>query len=247
MLDAQLEERYGYGMESWDHQTFNLAEGRGFRTTYGVGDGQRASVEARVGLGSNEALADIDYQTIKVDDPRLPVLLGGEFTSGLTLVHLHISNRPSGPGVTQTDLRRSGMVALLRDWAKVARRFQLGESFDDDLEGLVDLPGEEDLFTAIRESTRRVSAALNSPTDPASPRRRRGRDEAEAALHAVVARYRELTDREHPDRSPRQTLAAEFGYHEAHIGRLLVKARRRVPPLLGPAAPGKAGELKEEK
>lgn len=65
----------------------------------------------------------------------------------------------------------------------------------------------------------------------------------EDLLRQVAAAYKEAVERGDP--KPRVTLALQFGYSAAHIGRLLVEARRPRngrPPLLGPAAPGKAGE-----
>jgi len=64
---------------------------------------------------------------------------------------------------------------------------------------------------------------------------------AEELLQQVADAYREAIAAGDP--SPRNTLASRFSYTNAHVGRLLVLARRPRdgrPPLLGPARPGPA-------
>lgn len=232
---------YGYGMSGWQVSPYGN-ERLGFRVSYGGERADRTVVTASTGYGT--VLPDEDYQSVELNDPRLTFTARGEFADGLQLVHLQLSKRPDGPSITQGSLRQAGIIAELRTWARVARRMQHGV-VDEGLRGLLefDLPSDTDLHQAVTASEDRVDRWLKKSPKPS--KRRKSREEAEATLRRVVDRYKALVALGDP--SPRLTIAAEEHYTPEHIGRLLVKARNRKPPLLGPAAPGKAGETKDAK
>jgi hypothetical protein len=132
--------------------------------------------------------------------------------------------------VTFADLRRP-VITAVRQWEAFAReaacRILAGEPEPE--------PGPRGPAEALR--------MLVYGTSRGPGTRRRGTD-GERLLRDVTAAYRQLLAAGDP--APRLALAAQFGYSVDHIGRLLVKARRPRngrPPLLGPATPGKAGEV----
>lgn len=135
--------------------------------------------------------------------------------------------------VTTADLRMPAIIKALSAWHAV------GQAIASQI--LNGVPVERTIIDATTptEALRMLSFAAAKPRGQA---RRRGLAH-EDLLRQVAAAYKEAVERGDP--KPRVTLALQFGYSAAHIGRLLVEARRSrndQPPLLGPAAPGKAGE-----
>jgi hypothetical protein len=135
--------------------------------------------------------------------------------------------------VTPAMLRRLPAVRALQQWQTIGREVarQILDSIPEQEIRIDGLSATE----ALRILT---AAARNTP----EPRRRRG-SSREELIREVAQAYREAVAGGDP--APRATLADRFGYSRAHIGRLLVAARRTrsgQPPLLGPAQRGKAGE-----
>jgi len=135
--------------------------------------------------------------------------------------------------VTTAHLRMPAIIKALTAWHAV------GQAIASQV--LKGTPVERTVIDATTptEALRMLSFATAKPRAHA---RLRGAAR-EDLLRQVAAAYKEAVERGDP--KPRVTLALQFGYSAAHIGRLLVEARRPrngQPPLLGPAAPGRAGE-----
>lgn len=136
--------------------------------------------------------------------------------------------------VTTADLRMTAVIRALREWHKVGQ-----EITSQVLSGV---PVERTVIDAA--SPTEALRMLSNTARPRAQERLRGPAQEEL-LREVAAAYKEITAQVPPDPKPRVTLALRFGYSPAHIGRLLMQARRPrhgLPPLLGPAQPGKAGE-----
>lgn len=206
---------------------------RGFRIEYSVGRPEKACVDIEIGFGP---LVDADHQSIELDDPRLAFTVGGDFSDALTLMHLRFNARAGGKGLQQNEIRKGGVVSVLRSWAKVARTIKRSE-IDELLANMsLSVQGEHDFDSVITKTEEHLAKLI--PTEPSRTRSRRRGEDANELLERVVARYRELIAQGHP--TPRKQISEEENYHSAHIGRLLVKARKQ--GLLGPARVGKAGE-----
>lgn len=78
---------------------------------------------------------------------------------------------------------------------------------------------------------------------PSRPATRISPRETAELMRQVVEEYRAAVTARHP--APTQAVAAKLGYSRAHIGRLLVQARRE--GLLAPALPGRPGEAPPKK
>jgi hypothetical protein len=131
--------------------------------------------------------------------------------------------------VRTADLRRLPAISTLRQCEAMAR-----EAARQILAGVP----EEDIVistAAPAEALRALHRAARKPARQVA----RGQERAEL-LARVAAAYRKAVDDGNP--VPREALARQLGYSRAHIGRLLMAARKAQPPLLGPARPGKAGE-----
>lgn len=157
----------------------------------------------------------------------------GTFSSTGRLRQMEIETVGDGSEISVADLRRPGMVRVLREWAVIGRRVA------------------EQLIRGVALEKTVIDA--KSPTealrmvDQAEARRRpakvRRGSEHEDMIRQVVAAYKEEIAA--GNSRPRIALARRFGYTPEHIGAMLVKARKSrngEPPLLGPARPGKAGE-----
>jgi hypothetical protein len=134
--------------------------------------------------------------------------------------------------ITTAVLRQLPAVRVLKSWEvvgrEVARQILAGVPED---EIVIDGIGPTEALRML------VSAADRTPAT-----RRRGA-QREDLIRQVAEAYREAVDSGDP--KPRATLAARFGYSGAHVGRLLVDARRTrdgQQALLGPALRGRAGE-----
>lgn len=106
---------------------------------------------------------------------------------------------------------------------------------------LAGVPKHEIVINGL-DATEAMRMLMQSAGRSAAPQRKLGRDR-EDLIRAVAGAYRVAV--EAGDEHPRQTLAAAYHYTPAHIGRLLVAARRErngQPPVLGAALRGKAGE-----
>jgi len=134
--------------------------------------------------------------------------------------------------ITTTELRKPSLLRSLKQWEVVGRGYAR--------QILAGVPEHEIKIDGLT-ATQALRALAWSPRQRPVKRARGGR--REELLRHVVAEYRQLVADGDP--APRTTLASKFGYSPAHVGRLLVAARRErdgQPPLLGPALRSKAGE-----
>lgn len=167
---------------------------------------------------------------VEVDDPSLPHLVFGTVTPGGRLERFSLRARQAGE-ISASDLRTPGLVQTLRQAAILMQMAAPGGVMN-----MTALPAEG---RTLREAARRATRAA-SRIKPKRPGRRVRGAAAEALVEQVAVMYREQVAMGNP--SPRQAIKDELGYSPEYIGRLLVKARRHDPPLLGPAVRGKAGE-----
>lgn len=185
----------------------------------------------RVGLGSHwpEIMVGIRPN-------RGAIEVRGTFSTTDRLRELEFSAVTDSAEVTAADLRWSGAVRALREWASVGReltdQIRAGKSPD---QTVFDAHTPTEALRILSQSAvrRRPSAIRRGPA-------------FEQLLREVADAYRAAIDAGDP--KPRVTLAARFGYSNAHIGWLLTQARKSRngrSPLLGPAQPGKAGEQPE--
>jgi hypothetical protein len=149
-----------------------------------------------------------------------------------------IAVEATGPDeeVTSSALRGPTLISALKELNAMGRDLaQQMLNGVDQRKTVVDAkPATDALRALLFTATRRTAAT-----------RRRGAD-AEALIRDVADAYRDLVAQGDPQ--PRETLRLRFGYSNAHIGRLLTQARKPrngKPPLLGPARPGKAGEIED--
>jgi hypothetical protein len=134
--------------------------------------------------------------------------------------------------ISVADLRKASLLGSLKQWEVVGRRYA---------HQILDGVPEREISVDGLSATQALRALAWSPRQRPVKRARGSR--REDLLRQVADAYREAIDDGDP--APRTTLATRFGYSPAHIGRLLVAARRErngQPPLLGPAHPGRAGE-----
>lgn len=174
--------------------------------------------------------------TVNIRPRGSGLTVSGYFRKDGTLEAVQI-NAAAGHEITATDLRQLSSVRMLKEWDLVAR--ELRRQID---EGTYKQDTKVDAAPAA-EMLRALNARRSTRTQG---KRKRGA-EAEAVLEEIVAAYREALAVNDP--KPRMTLAKRFGYSAEHIGYLLSQARKSrngKPPLLGPAAPGKAGEVTDD-
>ena len=137
--------------------------------------------------------------------------------------------------VTAADLRNLSSVRTLKSWEVVGR-----EMCRQILAG-VEVPEFD--ATSPTAALRELSYQASRQDKPVGVAKGKRGAAVEQRLRQVVDAYREAVAAGDP--RPRQTVALKFGYSGEHVGRLLSQARKPRdgrPPLLGPAAPGKAGE-----
>lgn len=137
--------------------------------------------------------------------------------------------------IVQKDLRSLPFASLVKQWAAVAREYQVaclqrrqnGEEVDSNIfRDLLLYSGDEEALRATREAVARFAARRPY-------RRASTNEESEDVLRQVVEAYKDAVER--GVRAPRAAVAERLSYHPAHVGRLLSKARRR--GLLPPAKP----------
>lgn len=163
----------------------------------------------------------------------------GYFRENGALRLIEIESRDPNGEVTAADLRNLSSVRTLKSWEIVGR--ELARQY---LAG-VEVP-EIDARTptaALRQLSH--EASKHAPTTTVAKGKRGAA--VELRLRQVVDAYREAVAAGDPH--PRQTVATKFGYSGEHVGRLLSQARKPRdgrPPLLGPATPGKAGEVTDD-
>lgn len=142
-------------------------------------------------------------------------------------------------GVTGTVLKGPAIISVMKQANGVAR--DLAEqiiSGTDITKAKVD----------AKPMTDAIRTLFYEPTPKRESGTRRTGADLENMIRLVAEGYREAVDAGDP--KPRVTLAERFEYTPEHIGRLLTLARKPrngKPPLLGPAAPGKAGEVSDGK
>jgi hypothetical protein len=137
--------------------------------------------------------------------------------------------------INARDLRQTALLRSLRQWHDVGREVAR--------QILAGVPEREIAINGQSATEALRSLAFSSGNADARAARGARREDL---LRAVADAYREAVAA--GNQQPRVALAARFGYTPAHIGKLLVAARRPrggLPPLLGPAASGKAGETTE--
>lgn len=161
------------------------------------------------------------------------VAVWGNFSSTGRLEQVAFQATADHAEVSTADLRWAAVIRSLKEWEIVAREIAR--------QVLAGKEPDEAVFDA-----RKPTEALRILSQSSSQRRRktvRRGAEFEQLLRDIARAYREAVAAGDP--KPRVTLAAQFGYSNAHVGWLLTqarKSRRGRPPLLGPARPGKAGE-----
>ncbi|MFI7130187.1 hypothetical protein ACIBQ1_31155 [Nonomuraea sp. NPDC050153] len=176
---------------------------------------------------------------IVLDDPDTPFVVRAAVVRG-KVVRFDLHAR-EGAAITQRDLRAPALVSVVRKWAAIGERLK-SEDLGPNPPGLV-WDWADGTMTEVAEVTREKLASLAPPSRQQGQRKRGSA--AEDLLRQVVEDYRAAVDQGDP--SPRVTIAQRHGYSPAHIGRLLVKARRTIDPatgkpFLGKAGKGKAGE-----
>ena len=136
--------------------------------------------------------------------------------------------------ITSAVLRRP-VLGTLRGWHEVGR--EVGRQL------LAGVP-EENIVIDGHDATAAMRILMYDASRARVPQRHRGA-RREDLIREVARAYKVAV--EVGDPAPRKTLADAFGLSRAHIGRLLVAARRERdgrPPLLGPARRGRAGETR---
>lgn len=137
--------------------------------------------------------------------------------------------------ITQKDLRAIPFASLVKQWAAVARDYQVAclerwknnEDIDEVLfQNLLLHSGDDEALRATREAV--AGFAGHRPYRRASTE-----EETEDVLLQVVEAYKDAVER--GVRAPRAAVADRLSYHPAHVGRVLSKARER--GLLPPAKP----------
>lgn len=210
----------------------------GFRASYQGPGGAGVRVHVHLGTSDNP---DEDKQRVYLTDRSLPFTIDADVWEGrLDRVEFMIQAGQGNRQLEQRDLRTSGVVNMVHRWARIGREYQLrrrrspaGSAL---AEGLVfEVPETPDLEAALASTRSTLERLAPSKADD-TKRRMRGA-EAEALLHRVVERYKELTRGGHT--APRVVIAEEEYLSSAYIGRLLVKARKA--GLLEAASPGRAG------
>ncbi|MDL4815491.1 hypothetical protein [Actinomadura opuntiae] len=119
-----------------------------FQVTYEVDETRHARVRVKLGFAS---MLDVDYQSVTVEDPRLPFRVEGEVRDG-RLIHLRYAARPKigveeldrilwrvvdavredkptpevpqGDGITQKLIKAVPAVSIIKRWAAVGHEFQ---------------------------------------------------------------------------------------------------------------------------
>jgi hypothetical protein len=165
------------------------------------------------------------------------VTMGGTFTATGRLRQLTFEATRDQSEITTAVLRQLPAIRALKESEIVAR-----EAAHAILAGVPDREIVLDATSATEALRMLMAAAGRAPGT-----RKRGAMR-EDLLRQVADAYREAVASRNP--KPRETLAARFGYSPAHIGRLLMaarKARAGQPPLLGPAKRGRAGETQSPK
>ena len=162
-----------------------------------------------------------------------PVTYLGTFSSTGRLRQVEIQTVGDSAEISAADLRRPGVVRVLREWAVAGRR-----AAEQLIKGV---PLDKTVIDAKSptEALRMVDQA-EARKRPAKVRRG---SEHEDLIRQVAAAYKEEIAA--GNSRPRVALAKRFNYTPEHIGALLVKARKPrngEPPPLGPTRPGKAGE-----
>jgi hypothetical protein len=156
----------------------------------------------------------------------------GAFADDGRLHRLTIDTTNGTAEITAADLRKASLIRSLKQWEIVGRGYAR--------QILVGVPEPEIAIDGL-DATQALRSLAWSPRQRPVQRARGGR--REDLLREVADAYRQAVADGDP--APRTTLASRFGYSPAHIGRLLVAARRErdgQPPILGPAVRGKAGE-----
>lgn len=164
---------------------------------------------------------------------RGPVVYLGTFSSTGRLRQMEVEVLDDSVEISAADLRRPGVVRVLREWSVAGRH------------------AAEQLIKGVPLDQTVIDA--KSPTealrmvDQAESRKRPGKvrrgSEHEELIRQVAEAYKAEIGA--GNSRPRIALARRFGYTPEHIGALLVMARKPrngQPPLLGPTRPGKAGE-----
>lgn len=164
---------------------------------------------------------------------RGPLIYLGTFSSTGRLRQMEVEALDDSVEISAADLRRPGIVRVLREWAVAGRH-----AAEQLIRGV---PLDKTVIDAKSptEALRMVDQA-ESRKRPAKVRRG---SEHEELIRQVAAAYKEEIAA--GNSRPRVALARRFGYTPEHIGALLVMARKPrngQPPMLGPTRPGKAGE-----
>jgi hypothetical protein len=141
----------------------------------------------------------------------------------------------SGSDITGAVLKGPAILSAMKQANGVAR--DLAEQI---------ISGTDITKTVVdaKPMTDAIRTLFYEPTPKRESGRRRTGADLENMIRLVAEGYREAVAAGDP--KPRVTLAKRFEYSAEHIGRLLTEARKPrngKPPLLGPAAPGKAGEV----
>jgi hypothetical protein len=187
-------------------------------------------------IKSSWDLAERSRVGIEIHDIYTPYVASARLESG-RVVELQYRAK-DGERLTHRLIRATNLITFCERWAHLveakARAYATGDLLTAQRLEAHGLEGRSP--TEILDGLEAVMAEHRSTT-----RRKRVRgEEAEHLLRKVVDEYKEaLKDK---DPRPRVTVGNKLGYTPEHIGRLLVKARRMDPPLLGPAMRGKAGE-----
>jgi hypothetical protein len=165
------------------------------------------------------------------------VTIGGVFGPAGNLRLLQYEAKDPAAAITTPNLRRLPTISTLAAWEKVGREIARQILVEGIAEDQIVIDG------------RGAAAALDRLTSAVPPRprehRSRGKERHEL-IERVATLYRAAVASGDP--RPRTSIGRQLGYSTAHIGRLLMDARRPQgdgPPLLGPAVPGKAGETPE--
>jgi len=164
---------------------------------------------------------------------RGPIIYLGTFSPTGRLRQMEIETAGDDAEISAADLRRPGVIRVLREWAVAGRRVaeQLTRGVPLDKTVIDAKSPTEALRMVDQAEARRRPAKV-----------RRG-SEHEDLIRQVAEAYKEEIAA--GNSRPRIALARRFNYTPEHIGALLVKARKPrngEPPLLGPTRPGKAGE-----
>jgi hypothetical protein len=178
---------------------------------------------------------------VRLHDPALPVLVEAMGTEqGLLELSLRIRiqqplDRRQHPVLNESIRLESPsgkqIVRMVEEWVRLGVEVRRAGK----VSGPVSLPSASNLQSALVRARAALTGTLRE-----TGTRKRG-EAKRLLLEQVAAEYRQAIKDKHRD--PRNVVAARLGYTPAHIGRLLVEARKATPPLLGPASPGRAGEV----